>query len=209
AGIGNTVPGGENGAGTFHVYNSKFSGSATADIGYGYAGVQNFVNNYSIGSNRFMWMPAGTGGSNSTLAQRKIILDTTKTLSIQQQDRGPLILLDNVIRSAAGNTYSPSTCDGFGEVAGTCPVVMLGSYSHPSETYDLFSMGNTYTLGSGTCSNSSPAVVTGRCHSVQDQIIPYASVNPTAPTLPGTPPNLGRTVFEASPTGSGTTCSAA
>ncbi len=41
------------GAGNFHVYNSIFQGSTTADISIGNTGVFNFRNNYSIGSKRF------------------------------------------------------------------------------------------------------------------------------------------------------------
>jgi hypothetical protein len=210
AGIGNYVPGGENGAGEFHVYNSIFQNSEAADIAYGNIGVFNFVNNYSIGSKKFV-AAGGSNGSDQVLFQRNTILDTTQTQAIVQDDRGPVILLDNVIRSASSASYNPSPCDELGRRAGTCPVVMVGNFNvaYPGLGYDLFSMGNTFTLGSGTCSTSSPAVVNGRCHSINDQIVSRASINPNPPILPGTPPNLGRTIYEASPTGSGTVCSVA
>jgi hypothetical protein len=209
-GVGNYVPGGQGGAGAFHVYNSIFQNSTTADIAYGYVGVFNFVNNYSIGSRAFI-AAGGSGGSDGVLIQRNTILDTTQTRAIEQDDRGPVFLLDNVIRSARGASYSPTPCDELGRRAGTCPVVMIGNFNvpYPNLGYDMFSMGNTFTLGSGTCSTSSPAIVNGRCHSINDQIVSGGSVNPPQPTLPGTPSNLGRTIYEASPTGSGTTCSAA
>jgi hypothetical protein len=210
AGIGNIVPGGDNGAGAFHVYNSIFQNSSTADIAYGNTGVFNFRNNYSIGSKAFI-TAGGTGGSDVAMIQGNTILDTTQTQSIGQNDRGPVILLDNIIRSASGATYSPGPCDELGRRAGTCPVVMVGDFNviYPNGNGDLFSMGNTFTLGWGTCSTSSPAIVNARCHSINDQIVSRTSINPTAPTLPGTPPNLGRTIYEASLSGSGTACSIA
>jgi hypothetical protein len=69
---------------------------------------------------------------------------------------------------------------------------------------DLFSVGNSYTVGTPSCSDTLSA---NRCHSVSDNLV--ARSNASAPTLPGTPPNNGRIIYEASPSGSGTSCSSA
>ncbi len=215
AGVGNYIPGGANGGGAFQVYNSVFQNTTTADITYANTGVFNIRNNYSIGSNTFIndLGTGGTGAEDTSVIQGNTVLDTGLTQSIHQADEGPMILLDNVIRSKSGGTFTPSPCTELGRRAGTCPVVMVGDYNS-AEANDLFSMGNTFTLGSGSCASSTsgtaaPAAVNGRCHSINDQIVSRSTVNPSAPTLPGTPPNLARTIYEASTTGSGTTCSIA
>jgi hypothetical protein len=176
-GIGNFDSTG-NGAGNFHVYNSVFQGSTTADISYGNTGVFNFRNNYSIGSNHFVWA-GGTCGSDNVTIQGNTILDTTDRLSIRQADQGPVVLLDNVVRSATGVT--------------TGPIVQIGNTNCP--TSDLFSMGNIFTVSSPN------ALITsgGHYHSVQDQVVARSTINPTMPTLPGTPPNNHRQIFEVTP----------
>src|SRR5260370_36454128 len=70
-------------------------------------------------------------------------------------------------------------------------------------------MGNTFTVGSSSCTLTSPAYSSGHCHEINDQVVARSAINPTMPTLPGTPPNNNRQIFEASPTGSGTACTAA
>jgi len=53
-------------------------------------------------------------------------------------------------------------------------------------------MGNTFTVSSPTSAN-------GHYHSVQDQVVARSTINPSAPTLPGTPPNNHRQIFEVTP----------
>ena len=53
-------------------------------------------------------------------------------------------------------------------------------------------MGNTFTVSSPTYGN-------GHYHSVQDQVVARSTVNPSPPTLPGTPPNNHRQIFEVTP----------
>ena len=62
-------------------------------------------------------------------------------------------------------------------------------------------MGNTFTVGSpnnacsisGTISSSwAPAA----CHQISNQVVAASSLNPVAPTLPGVPPNNGRTIYD-------------
>ena len=173
------------GSGNFHVFQSIFEGSTSEDIGFANSGVFNLRNNYSIGSNHFLFAGGTSSATNMTL-QGNTILDTTAGSygSVFQQDLGPLVLIDNVIRSASGVVSGP----------------VVTSYG------DLFSMGNTYTVGSSVdCAggSTSPIYANGglHCHTVNDQIVNRSTVNPGMPTLPPTPPNLGRTIYEAAPTG--------
>jgi len=186
-GVANTC-----GAGNFHVYNSMFASSAVADIAIGNTGVFNFQNNYSTGSNQFI-NAAGTANPANITVQGNVILDTTDSLSIDVQNFGPVVLIDNTIRSLASVTSGP--------------IVSVTAGNHA----DLFSIANTFSAGTtGNCtSTAAPAYSNARCHEINDQVVDRSTINPTPPTLPPTPPNNNRQIFEASPTGSGTACTAA
>ncbi len=184
-GIGNKIFGGEVGSGNFHVFNSIFQNSSVTDIAYGNTGVFNFRNNYSAGSNQFICC-GGTGAPTQMTVQGNTILDTATVLSVSQGDSGPLVFLDNIVRSKSGATVGP---------------VAQVSTSRPNAQAGMFSMGNTFTVTSPTFSN-------GPYHTFQDQIVARSTVNPAVPTLPGTPPNNNRQIFESAPAGSGTACTA-
>ncbi len=174
-GVGNFINGGTNGAGNFSVYRSIFGGSTWADIVFGHTGAYSFIGNYSTSARRFI-DAGGTQGGDPVLTQGNTILDTTNAVSISQTDAGPLVLIDNVIRSASGVT--------------TGPVVVVGS----STWGDLFAMGNTFTVAAPYES------AVARLHSIDDVTVARSSLNPSPPTLPGTPPNNSRTIFEVTPT---------
>jgi hypothetical protein len=163
------------GAGNFHVFNSIFQGSTSYDVGYGNAGFYNFRDNYSIGSAQF-WFGGGSNSSSPVIMQGNTILDTTNPLSVQQVDPGTLVFIDNVVRSTAG---------------AIAPVVQAGNSGQQSGS--LLSMGNTFAV-------ASPEVAYGRSHSFGDQVVSRSAINPNSPVLPSTPPNLGRTIFEATTT---------
>jgi hypothetical protein len=55
-------------------------------------------------------------------------------------------------------------------------------------------MGNTFTVVSPESNGSG-----GHYHSVNDQVVNRSTINPTMPTLPGTPPNNNRQIFEVTP----------
>jgi Pectate lyase superfamily protein len=162
------------GAGNFHVFNSIFEGSTTADITIGNTGGFNFRNNYSIGSNQFIGPSIGTSNPATITVEGNTILDTANPRSIAVGNLGPVVLIDNTIRSLASVI--------------TGPVVAVANWN-PS---DLFSMGNTFTV-------SSPTYANGHYHSVGDQVVARSTVNPSPPTLPGTPPNNNRQIFEVTP----------
>lgn len=178
-----------NGAGNFHAVNSSFIGNTEADINIGNTGTFNFVHNYSSGSAAFI----EGGGSNSVNAyvlSGNMVLDTTADPTISQGSLGPMMLVNNVFRSRVG---------------ASAPVVNVHDSSFAT---DIFSYGNTYTISTATCGGVVQVSNSGHCHSVNDQVVSRGSVNPAAPAMPPTPANLGRQLFEASVSGSGTTCSA-
>ncbi|MGB8363054.1 MAG: glycosyl hydrolase family 28-related protein [Rhizomicrobium sp.] len=161
------------GAGNFHVYDSIFEGSTSSDIAIGNTGLFNFRSNTSIGSNRFI----GAGGTNNPAnitIQNNTILDTANATSIAIGNFGPIILLDNTIRSRAGVTTGPAVV-----AAGWGPT-------------DLFSMGNIFTV-------SSPTKANGHYHVIDDRVVDRGTVNPPMPSLPGTPPNANPQIFEVAP----------
>jgi hypothetical protein len=161
------------GAGNFHVYNSIFQGSTTADIAIGNTGLFNFRNNYSMGSNQFL-IASNTGNPAHITIHGNTILDTVAAQSIYVGNLGPVVLLDNTIRSLAGVTSGPVV-----RAAGWSPT-------------NLFSMGNIFTVSSSTYAS-------GHYHSIQDQAVARSTVNPSPPLLPETPPNNHRQVLEVTP----------
>jgi Pectate lyase superfamily protein len=173
-GVGNAA-GAINGAGNFHVYNSIFQNSTGGDLSIGNTGIFNFRNNYSVGSNRFLYAGGTNNPANITI-QGNTILDTTLAFSIDVENLGPVVLIDNTIGSSSSVTKGP--------------VVHVGNGTGTAS--DLFSMGNTFTA-------TSPAAATGHYHSVNDQVVARSTVNPSPPTLPGTPPNNHRQIFEVAP----------
>jgi hypothetical protein len=178
-----------NGAGNFHSMDSKFLANTEADINIANTGTFNFGSNYSSGSGAFI----EGGGSNSVNAyvlSGNTVLDPVATNAVDQGSLGPMMVINNVFRSASG--------------ASVGPVVNVHNGSFAT---DIFSYGNTYTLSTATCGGVVQVSNSGHCHSVSDQIVSRGSVNPAAPTLPPTPSNHSRQLFEASVSGSGTTCS--
>ena len=160
-------------AGNFKVYNSIFRNSTTSDIIIGNTGEFAFRDNTSTNSQMFLKTTFKPYPAHITL-QSNVIIDPVANKAIDIQDEGPVILLDNIIRSRAG---------------GTAPVV-----SHtPFPSGDFFSMGNTFTVANAIQSNARNIIY-------DKAVVTASSLNTLAePTLPGTQPNLSRTVFEVPP----------
>jgi hypothetical protein len=176
-----------NGGGNFHVFNSNFSGSTTKDIGISNTGLFTLYNNYSAGSAQFV-VCAGSHNPSVLLLESNVILNTTTSPEISCGNQGPIIALDNTIS---------------GRVGATAPVISLSDSGS-----DILTTGNTYTIGTANvCSAGGSVQSAGRCHDLGDSVV--AQTSPSAPTLPGTPLNRGRTIYEASASGSGSTCSGA
>ena len=168
------------GAGNFNVYNSIFENSTVADIGIGNTGLFSFRNNYSTGSTQFILAGGVSAPANITI-QGNTALDTLLPDTINIGNLGPVVLLDNTIRSRSSARAPVVDASGGGA--------------------DVFSMGNTFTIGSlsSPCGASAPVHSTAHCHEINDQIVGASTINPTLPTLPGTPPNDNRRVFEVTP----------
>lgn len=110
--------------------------------------------------------------------QDNIIVNTTNSVSLSFRS-DELVMLDNAVYTKTGNT---------------APSVISNGGGH------LFAMGNTFNISSAI----DPTTFVSY-YNVDNAV---GSINTAAPELPGTPPNKGRTIFEASVTGSGTVCSA-
>lgn len=183
-GISNTFgindSGGTLGSGGFHVYRSLFERSTVADVNIHNTGWFSMYYNVSIGSRRFFQGEQVGVNAAPTIINGNRILDTTDPAAILSGNLGPLLLIDNQIRSAASST--------------TPPVVM----NDMSPGRDVVSVGNKYTIA-----NPIKTVdATDRVTTIGDTTVSRATISSTLPTLPGTPQRLGRQVFEV-PAGAG------
>ena len=161
------------GAGNFQVYSSYFRNSSVADVQINATSYFGLRNNYSIGSNAFfVAAPVGSPAAPVTL-QNNTILDT-RTTPIQIGNPGPLLMLDNVIRSAAGQNG---------------PVVSIAEAYTSAPSARVVAVGNTYTV-------PTPYSVQGSLINLDDKVVARASVNPTAPVMPSAPLSYGRKVFD-------------
>ncbi len=165
----------------YHVYNSNFFNSSVADLYLIPAGDHVFAWNYSSGSNQFLHC-VNWGNNALQLIEGNIIVNTTNAISIECDNQGPIVLIDNVISSC-------TIADGCGSDA-VAPAVKANQTTYPN---DLLSTGNRYTIGTANdCVSSSDAAYVvqgagvGRCHALGDSIVAHS--HPAAPTLPGTPP---------------------
>lgn len=166
------------GAGNYHVFDSNFFESSDSDITMGNVGVFGAYNNFSQNSNEFV---VQHGSSNNILVltvANNTILDATSTDAISGNSLGPLVAVGNTIRSS---------------VSATAPVISMGGFAFG----DTFSADNTYTTGtvSASCATGAPATAS-RCHESGDTVVSRGSINPSMPSLPGTPLNYGRAIFE-------------
>jgi hypothetical protein len=89
------------GAGNFHAYDSVFLRSRDADLSIRNTGYLSFRNNHSIGSKAFFVAQAVGAGAEVTLQGNRIV-DTLDVAAVKVGNLGPLILLDNVFLSRAG-----------------------------------------------------------------------------------------------------------
>jgi len=166
------------GAGNFHVYNSVFRYSSVADVSMSNTGYFSMRGNYSIGSKQFFvggWQ--GNNAAQITL-QKNTILDTTQAAAVDVSNAGPVMLIDNVIRAAAGQTG---------------PQVKVGVGYNQEDT---ISVGNKYT-------NTGPISAGGRIRAVSDTVVNRTTITATEPTMPGALANNNRHIFEIAPTGTG------
>ncbi|MFI5379117.1 MAG: glycosyl hydrolase family 28-related protein [Tepidisphaerales bacterium] len=88
------------GAGNFHVYDSQFLRSKTADASIGNTEYFSLRNNVSIGSKAF-FVAGGIGASGNITLERNRIADPLD-VPVQIGNNGPLVLFDNVILRKSG-----------------------------------------------------------------------------------------------------------
>jgi hypothetical protein len=144
--------------GNFHVYRSLFLRSTNADIRCAsmYYGIRG---NISIGSKTFV------EGQEAMTIQGNTVVDSLDSISISGS--GPIILLDNMIRSRADATNGP--------------VVNVDA--------NLLSVGNTFTV-------QKPTAVAGRSIIMEDQVVSRDSLGLPPPMVPGFLPNRHRPIVE-------------
>lgn len=162
------------GAGAFYVYRSVFERSTVADIHLGHTGWFSMHQNVSVGSRRFLQSDIIGYNPAPTIVKGNRIVETTDPAAIQVGNMGPLMLIDNQIRSAA--------------IASTAAVVM----NNFASGRDVLSIGNRYTVSNPVQMVDS----TDRFVSIDDSTVARTAINATVPTLPTTPQRQGRQVFD-------------
>ncbi|MDP3699028.1 MAG: glycosyl hydrolase family 28-related protein [Nanoarchaeota archaeon] len=176
------------GAGNFHVYQSTFINSTLADIYHGASIFTSIRDSVSIGSNAFYLSTVSSSTGILTLQRNTIIDpqggvvvgaagDSCKNSIICIGNRGPLLLLDNVIRTR--QNYS-----------GT--IVMGGGV--PSA---IISIGNTYSLNNWFGGFLDiPQFGKGKFRSINDKIVDRSAIADVAPKLPVAPPKKDVPILE-------------
>jgi hypothetical protein len=164
------------GAGNFHVYGSVFYNSTGADVAIRNTGYFSLRNNTSVHSN--MFFSAGPVGSSSALVtiQGNTIVDP-QSMPIRVSNPGPLILLDNVVRS---------------RVRRGGPVVWVRQPFTARRTADVLSVGNTFTVPHALD-------VWGDVITVDDNVVAPDALQPSRPALPARPQHVARPVLEVPP----------
>lgn len=167
------------GAGNFHVYRSLFEGSTVADINIHNTQWFSLHNNTSIGSRRFFQADDVGRNRAPVIMQNNRVLDTTDPISISDDNLGPLMMIDNQIRSSAG---------------AVAPIVRMNGFVNGR---DVVSVGNRFTV-------SNPILVVpkttfngdDRVRSISDTTVSRSSISSTLPDLPPTPTRTARQVYE-------------
>lgn len=158
------------GAGNFHAYNSIFRYSTHADIGIGNTAPFSFRDNFFLGSPEAIH-GGGTGNpAPMTIAGNKFIDNPVISgqAPIDIANQGPILLLDNLFRP-----------------------VLNGSTALTAWTLeDMVAVGNTVTTSPGALRAN------GRFYELDTSVVTPSAIDATAPTLPGTAPNLHRPITE-------------
>lgn len=164
----------EPGAGAVHVYRSVFERSKVSDVHIGNTGFFSVHHNVSVGSKRF-FTGEGAGANNASIViQGNRVLDTTDPAAIVNGNLGPLVLVDNEIRSAVGNTSA---------------AVVLFDWA---QKRDVVSIGNKYTV-------ANPIKVvdsTDRAFTLDDTVVSRSAISSALPSGPVTPARSVRQVYE-------------
>jgi hypothetical protein len=120
------APGELSGAGDFHVHNSLFRKSSYADLHHVSTSFFSFRGNTSVGSRQFF-----TGGivtQNPLMIHGNIILDTVQANAIEVASSGPVLMVDNIVRSLPQSS-GPA----------------LNLFTYASRDLGVMTVGNTFT----------------------------------------------------------------
>src|ERR1700738_182007 len=135
---------GNNSVGNFLLYNNFFSGNTGADIEVINTATFGIHNNYSTGSKRF-YDESGSCSPNLVGITGNTIVNPTRSDAINLASMGSGLFIDNIIKSLTSTT----------------PVINVITTAC---TYDLFSLGNQFSVSSTAESNGSMGVT----HSIDD-----------------------------------------
>jgi len=160
----------EPGAGNFHVFESVFFNSKTADVLIKNTMYFSIRNNFSLNSKAFFLATFVGRNAALTTIQGNTIIDPLDSPAIRIENLGPVLLIDNTIRTRAGATG---------------PVVQF----RPFEPGDFVSVGNKYTVNNAED-------ITGRYLTLDNTVVAASSISATIPSLPGTLAQRNRQVFE-------------
>ncbi len=169
-----TDSGATGGAGGFHVYRSLFERSTVADFNIQNTQWFGLHNNVSVGSRRFI--QAEQMGSNSArlIVENNRVLDTTESVSIYVANLGPLILLDNYIRST---------------INAKAPVVRMDDNAAGR---DALSIGNRFTVDNPIAGRDT----SDRLVSIGDLTVARSQISSNVPAPSPTPAWSTQQVFE-------------
>lgn len=156
-----------NGAGNFHAYQCLFLRSKKADIATVNLMVFSFVGNTSIGSQCFLDFAGGHSWGSPTSITGNRIIEPSGDFAMRLGNGGPYLLADNVIKSRPGST-KPAAVMTWG---------------------DQTLVGNTYTV-------PDPVKESGRFTRLDERVVAPDAIDAAPPSLPPTPPNRDRKVFE-------------
>jgi PA14 domain/Pectate lyase superfamily protein len=164
-----------NGAGNFHIYRSVFLRSKMGDITHSNLQSFAFVGNTSVGSKNFFNWASQHTWSAQVLVQGNRIYDTQDDYAMVTGNAGPWLLVDNVIRNRVG----------------------YGGPSVSATSNDQVLVGNTYTGTSTINVNTGRGNV--RVRNIGANLVARDAVPAPDLTLPPTPPNRHRKIFEVNP----------
>lgn len=155
------------GSGHFHVFESLFKRSTTADILIGNTSFFDIRDNVSIRSKTF-FSSITIGAACSLILQRNRIIEPLDGTAGSFNSAGPVFLLDNSVQSA----------DGF-----SGPVFTTGTFC------SVVSVGNRYTVDNAEAFYS-------RHISLDNIVVDNSEIADTIPSLPATPQRLASEIFD-------------
>ena len=153
--------------GNWHVWESRFARSRTADVSIQNLMVFSVVNNSSTGSRRFLDFDTGhTWGSPTSITGNRL-LHPTGDCALKLGNAGPYLVMDNLVALPEGSTNRA--------------VKMTWA--------DQTFVGNTYT-------RSNAVKESGRFRRVNEHFVPPQTDWQLPHVIPPTPPRRARPVFE-------------